>query len=143
MTTSTRSASAVLALAMTLGPLNAFAEPAFGKWISDLENPDRASGAVDALVKEGQASIGPLLSEAQEGSSKVRRGWAIVALARIGGARVDSALKAIHENGKEPQLVRTWAAAGRIEMAKSFEALIKLQPLAQSFPALNRPFRRW
>lgn len=139
MTNSTCSASALLALVMTLGPLNAFAEPAFGRWISDLENPDKASAAVASLVKEGEASIGPLLSQAQEGESKVRRGWAIVALARIGGPRVDSALKAIHENTKESQLVRTWAAAGRIEMAKSFESLIKLQPLARSFPALNRP----
>src|SRR5439155_25895450 len=67
------------------------------------------------------------------------RGWAIACLAQIGGETADRKLANIHANTSESRLVRTWAAAARIELADDPAKLAEKASLAAQFPALTRP----
>ena len=96
------------------------------------------------------------------------RGWGIAALGEIGGLDIDEALLSIHRNpannGNQPQpgfargriapggmympqagpatekqLVQTWAAAARVAMSKSSDALIEKAQLINQYPPLGRP----
>jgi hypothetical protein len=107
--------------------------------VKRLANKDTAKAALEALVAQKEAALPTLIGEALEGHDLASRGWAIVGISRIGGKDADTALRTLHNDEKQPVLPRTWAAAGRIEMAKSFETLIDLAPLAQRFPAVRRP----
>ncbi len=68
----------------------------------------------------------------------VRRGWAIVALGEIGGPEAKSRLEELLRDQRQPVLVRTWAAAARINMARDTEELLSVAPLANQFPATRR-----
>ena len=101
----------------------------------------------------------------------VARGWSIATLSEIGGLDVDEALLKIHQSdppsaekeGKqdkianlglrrirmpsglpatEHRLVQTWAAAARIALSGSAEALIEKAQLIQQFPAVARPISK-
>ncbi len=71
----------------------------------------------------------------------VARGEAIAALAGHPSPVADRALADIQSLGSAPELVRTWAAAGRIQRATSLEDLAVLAPQMTSFPAVARPMR--
>jgi hypothetical protein len=107
--------------------------------IEDLADGDKADAAVDALVKTGEPAVKHLLGEAIEGRDLASRGWAIVALTEIGGPQTNEAMKRMHADGKQPMLVRTWAAASRVQRAKTVQEVSQLANLVGSFPALGRP----
>jgi hypothetical protein len=107
--------------------------------IDDLANPKKASEAADELIKRGKPVIPDLIGEAIEGSDMALRGWAIVCMSEIGGKDVEKRLTEIHGDKKQLMLVRTWAAAGRVNMAESSEQLLELAKLIPQFPALGRP----
>ena len=145
-----RSAAAVLAAGLVLGAsgvvLAQDKEPAAQEvdeeaildLIDQLEDAKKVEAAVEKLVKIGQPAVPHLLGEALEGSSMVRRGWAIVALGEIGGREAKERLEELLRDTRQPMLVRTWAAAARINMARDTQELLSLAGLANQFPATRR-----
>src|SRR5262249_34546916 len=107
--------------------------------IDQLENAEKADDAKEKLVKIGEPAVPHLLGEAIEGKSVIKRGWSIVCLGDIGGEDVEARLTELYKDGKQPMLVRTWAAAAVVAQAKESDELIKLAPLINQFPALGRP----
>jgi len=107
--------------------------------LRQLSDSKTAPAAVEKLVAKGDAAKEHLLGEAIEGNDITRRGWAIVALAQIGGEGVDETLQKVHSDGNQPELLRTWAAAARVSSAKSTEELVELAKLVGQFPAIGRP----
>jgi len=115
-------------------------------WASDIDSlidqlgsNKTSAGAVTKLISLGEKAVPDLLDEAFDGTNSARRGWAIVCLGEIGGANVSRELEKIQKNPNHGMLVRTWAAAARIKMAKTFDDYVALAPLVGSFPALQRP----
>jgi len=108
--------------------------------IDQLEDPKRASAAADALIALGEPAVPHLLGEAAEGQEMTVRGWSIVCLAEIGGTQADERLVQLQDDPKQPQLLRTWAAAARVEIADTNQQLVKLSVLVRQFPSLARPF---
>jgi hypothetical protein len=68
-----------------------------------------------------------------------RRGWAIIALAEIGGKEADDWLAKVQSDPKHPMLVRAWAAAARVSMIDTADGLIEKASLVSEFPSLGRP----
>ena len=68
-----------------------------------------------------------------------KRGWAIAALAEIGGQDVDEYLLNVHANNAQNTVVRTWAAAARVSMTRTTNGLIEKANLIRQFPSLGRP----
>lgn len=119
----------------------AFGVPAINlqQLLADLGDDKKAESAVESLKSFGPAAIDPLVDEIVDSRNVVQIGWAIVAVAEIGGDKADRELRKLHENSSQSRLVRTWAAAARIDMAKTTDEVFALMPLASSFPALQRP----
>jgi hypothetical protein len=115
------------------------AKPTIRQLLNDLSVKEKAEAAVAELVKRGEEAKEQLKGEAIEGNDLTRRGWAIVALGEIGGKDVDELLMKVHDDEKQPALVRTWAAAARVSMVDSADELTALAPLAAQFPAVGRP----
>ena len=99
------------------------------------------------LVNMGSQAISKLVDKAFDGTHVEQRGWCIVALTRIGqkdpqksGKNIGEELKKLHNNPNHPMLVRTWAAAARVNLAQSADELLAMaRSLANRFPAINRP----
>lgn len=108
--------------------------------LADLAVIEKSQGAVEALVKQGAAAVPGLQGLAVEGSDLTQRGWAIVALARIGTEPALKTLGGLPSDAKQPGLVRTWAAAALMRSAKNLQGLVALQPWVQQFPATRRTF---
>ena len=106
---------------------------------NDLSDPEKAAAAVEQLVALGRKAVPVLSGEAIEGNDMARRGWSIVALSEIGGQDIDELFLKIHKDKGQPMLVRTWAAAGRVYMSSSVDALIEKAALIAAFPAVGRP----
>jgi hypothetical protein len=93
-----------------------------------LENAAQRTQITEALAKQASSDI-PLAG----------RGWTIAALAAIPGQDVDELLLEIQNDPNWPLLVRTWAAAARVDRCGSAAALIEKATLISDFPALGRP----
>jgi len=130
---------ALLSASMIAGVANAQDKPTIRSLINELSDAKTASAAVDALIERGDEAKEQLKGEALEGNDLTRRGWAIVVLGEIGGDDVDALLKKVHEDTKQPELVRTWSAAARVQMTDTTEELIAKAELVKQFPALGRP----
>lgn len=107
--------------------------------IEQLSDRDHAEAAVAELARRGADAIDPLLDAIADADEETAVGWAIVALSEIGDPRVDAELDKIHASTAYSMLVRTWAAAARIARADTLDALAAVAPLAQTFPAVQRP----
>ncbi len=83
------------------------------------------------------AIIARLLGVVKDDSKLPRRGWAIAALAAIGGQEVDEALLNVHADENTEKIVRTWAAAARVTMTRTTNGLIEKANLIPQFPALR------
>jgi Uncharacterized protein conserved in bacteria (DUF2330) len=152
-----RSASRVVALLLAAGTLLAVAAPAVAdqkkpetsnpalkkqtnlQLIDDLKDPKKASDAAKELISRGKKAIPDLIGEAIEGNDLSQRGWSIVCMAEIGGKEAANRLREIQNDNKQPALVRTWAAAGRVKMASTTPELLNLAGLIGRYPALQRP----
>ena len=110
------------------------ANPAAGSHVLDEATeqirmyPESRNEIIEALVAQTAADI-PLAG----------KGWTIASLANIPGQDIDEILLAIQESPKQPMLVRTWAAAARVDRCRSAAALIEKAALISRFPALSRP----
>lgn len=109
--------------------------------VQALEDGETAEAALDKLVAMGPSVVPALRDVALHGSDIGARGWAIQGLTRIDDPSADTALLGIQEYGAAPELVRTWAAAGRINRAKTLDEVLALAVLAGTYPALERPIR--
>jgi hypothetical protein len=112
--------------------------------LQKLTNRDQAPAAVKRLVNHPDAALPELVATARDAQNIRKRGWAIVALSRIGGPFADAQLEKIMDDGfagGEPKLVRTLAAAGRIRLLNSVDEMKKRVDWVREFPALARPFR--
>ncbi len=109
--------------------------------LHDLSDAEKADRAVAALAKLGERAVPKLIDTAREGGDMTARGWAIVALGRIPTESADAGLRRLQEDGALPVLVRTWAAAARINRAADADELFALAGLQSSYPALERPLK--
>jgi hypothetical protein len=108
--------------------------------IGDLGDAAKAEQAAERIGQLGERAVDDLLDEVVDGTDELRRGWAIVALGEIGGAAADSGLEKVHNDPTVPLMIRTWAAAARLQMAKDTDRLVALANLTWSLPGLTRPF---
>jgi len=107
--------------------------------VARLGDPTQSEAAGTALVALGEEAVVPLYAEAVEGLNLATRGWAIVCLAQIGGEGMDQRLSTLQDDARQPELVRTWAAAGRVRLARTTSELTQLAQAVPSMPALGRP----
>ncbi len=143
-------------LAVTLGHLMIFstihaqerAPRSLEQMIKQLGSTDTAATATEAILEYCERSadlrdkaVEALLEVAKTNDSEilVQRGWAIAALASIGGQDIDESLLNIHADEKQESVVRSWAAAARVRMTKTTAGLIEKANLINQFPALGRP----
>jgi len=114
--------------------------------LDELENAKTAKAAIKSIAEKANSdsdyreeTINQLLEIVKQDQNLAKRGWAIAALAAIGGQDVDEHLLNIHADADHETVVRTWAAAARVSMTKSVNGLIEKADLIASFPALGRP----
>jgi hypothetical protein len=81
--------------------------------IKQLANDELAPSAAASLITIGKSAISPLSEVVVSHESMVARGWAVVAVARIGGSKAKTLLDKWSTNSDLPELVRTWSAAAR------------------------------
>ncbi len=148
-----RSRATMVLVALTLG---VFAIPAFGSELTSLDSQDEmiakletsktAKSAIESIVANAKESdsnretmIKKLLGVVSIDENIPKRGWAIAALAEIGGQDVDEYLLNVHANNAQNTVVRTWAAAARVSMTRTTNGLIEKANLIRQFPSLGRP----
>ena len=114
--------------------------------IAQLETSKTAQSAIKSIVANANESdsnretmIKKLLEVINKDESIPKRGWAIAALADIGGQDIDEYLLNIHANNSQNKVVRTWAAAARVSMTHTTNGLIEKANLIGQFPSLGRP----
>ncbi len=114
--------------------------------IQQLGEKKTAQAAVDGLVaiaakgnEQRERVVKLLTGVAREEEKLSKRGWAIAALAGVGGQDVDELLLNIHADSGQPDLVRTWAAAARVTMTRTAAGLLEKAALIGQFPSLGRP----
>ncbi|MCB9895702.1 MAG: DUF2330 domain-containing protein [Planctomycetes bacterium] len=110
--------------------------------LAQLHDAGKASAAVDKLVAQGEKSVPGLIVMAFTSEQPAPQGWAIAALAEIGGEGVDRKLSVLHEDTTKSELVRTWAAAARVQLTSDTKQLVELARMASSMPALGRPIAK-
>lgn len=115
-------------------------KPTTRKLIDRLSNAKQASMTADALIARGKPALQDLIRAATKGRKISVRGWAIVCVSEIGGKDAAECLAELSTDRKQPPpLVRAWAAAGRVRMARSIEDLLEMDDLIRQTPSLNRP----
>ena len=136
-----RRSGAVLALgaglvAVTIGS-SAQAQAAFCCRVAPTD------GSEEVEIPEPRGQLERLLSRAREAVTIEDQGWAIVTVAEIGDERAEKGLEEL-ANTSSSGLVRAYAQAARIRLARSPEDLARLTPLSASHPVLVRPLKqRW
>lgn len=114
-------------------------EATIKKLIEQFADPEKVDSAVEEMLKIGKPAVPHLAGEALEGEELVRRGWAIQCMAKIGGPEADKYLAQIVADANQPELVRTWAVAGRVAIAGSVSELVDLAQYVSTYPAVGRP----
>ena len=111
--------------------------------LKDSKTAPEAIKAAVAYAKKGEDDrliiVKKLYNVARRDSELSRRGWAIAALAEIGGQDVDEHLLGIHSDDSQKDVVKNWAAAARVKMTRTLPGLLEKAQLIQKFPALGRP----
>lgn len=103
------------------------------------------AGTQVADAQHAQIAVGSsnsLISAARNSSDPIKQGNAILELSRKGTPEADLALADIISNSKYSGLVRSWAAAGRMQMTSTMTQLRNLEGLTRSFPATRRPWTK-
>ncbi len=117
------------------------APPSVESLLAALSQPERAGRAADALVERGAPSVPGLLLLAENQKADLgQRGYAIACLARLEDARIEARLRRLHRDQDEQLLLRTWAAAARIQRSRSLQQTLELAPLVTMFAATDRPY---
>ena len=101
------------------------------------------AGFLGALEAQENEIVDRLLAEARGGESPTSRGWAIVALAEIGGRAAESTLGQLQSSANS-NLVRVWASAALVHLADSPGKLATQSDWTATYPVLVRPVaKRW
>ncbi len=104
-----------------------------------LSDPETAEEALEAVMRRADA-LRRLEEVAVHGTDLSARGRAILAIQGIEGDEADAVLRALAD-GDHPELVRTWAAAARVNRAPDLPAYLDLADAYMGrYPALARPF---
>ncbi len=135
----------VFALALSAGTAFAKQDKA-SDLVKQLKDSKTASAAIEAIVSLAKTNddnrddlVRRLVTVAKKDEHLPKRGWAIAALAQIGGTDVDEYLLNLHADEDQEKIVRTWAAAARVSMTRTLNGLIEKANLIAKFPALGRP----
>lgn len=123
----------------TPGPLTAEVPPEWADHAAALGSAAGADAAVSAFIAAGSEACGVLRVIVLDDGDLSRRGRAVQALAGIDDVCSEDTLLELHRVRSLPELIRTWAAAGRVQQAKSMDDLVPLAALVSEFPALQRP----
>lgn len=129
----------LLVLLLTTTP-DAGTKKSMSQLIGELSGIETSAAALEELVARKGESLPHLQGAASEGTDLSQRGWAIVGLQRIGGPAASTTLKKLSEDQKQPDLVRNWSIAARINMVTSFTELKHLAALSHQYPATKRPY---
>ncbi len=121
------------------GPLTAKVPEAWTDQATALGSAAGADAAVAAFVSAGAEACPVLSGIAMDDGDLSRRGRAVQALTSIDAPCAEDALLQLHRVRSLPDLIRTWAAAGRVNRAKSMDDLVSVAALVSEFPALQRP----
>jgi hypothetical protein len=92
------------------------------------------------MVAKGDQSVAQLLAVARDKSHPVAQGRAIMALSEVGSTMAEAGLALVGSSTKQSTLVRTWAVAGRMQMAATTSDLFALENMTRTFPATRRPW---
>ncbi len=125
----------------------AFAIGATGLWASTAISHTPMTGLTPDLVL--QPSIDQIDSTLKETVKAAQlkdgdiaeRGRAIAELQTATDADVDQVLQALHDDGNESMLIRTWAAAARVNRTTDLDGLMALAHLPGQYPAVSRPYQ--
>jgi hypothetical protein len=121
------------------GPLTAEVPAEWADQATALGGAAGADAAVSAFIAAGSEACPVLRGIVLDDGDLSRRGRAIQALTGIDDICSEDALLELHRVRSLPDLIRTWAAAGRVAQAKTMDDLIPLAGLVAEFPALQRP----
>lgn len=102
---------------------------------------EHAAEHVDRLVRRGEAVVPRLIEAVDQSEVLSVRGWAIVALSRIGTPDAKKALARVVKNDRVPLIVQRWAGAGRIAAASTLDELIRLATNQRLYPSLQGVLR--
>jgi len=106
--------------------------------ISRLNDLEQSRRTAKLIVELGEDAVPALITQSNKKELPIR-GRAIVCLGKIGGPNATAHLKSLSQNQKQPQLVRTWAAAAMVRAARTEGELLEVASLVSSNPALGRP----
>lgn len=101
---------------------------------------EKGDAVATSMAKKGNQSVAALLGVARDTRNPVAQGRAIMALSEIGGDMAEAGLALVGSSTKQSNLVRTWAIAGRMQMAANTDDLFALENLSRNFPATRRPW---
>jgi len=110
--------------------------------LNQLSDNEKAPRAVAKIIKMGPRAIPALSGVVTEHESILAKGWAIVAVGRIGGTRAKQLLGQWYNSGRNSELIRVWAGAARIEAADNLPELQGLYSSMAHRQALHRPWNK-
>ncbi len=101
---------------------------------------EKGAGLADSMASKGDQSVAKLLAVARDTRHPVAQGRAIMALSEVGSTMAEAGLALVASSTKQSALVRTWAIAGRMQIAATTDDLFALEQNTRSFPATRRPW---
>ncbi len=112
-----RGRTLLLLLALPLAGGGQAAEtPSLSVLVRRLGNPEYAARTADQICSLGQDAVPALIKQSQS-RDILKQGWAIVCLARLGGADAMSQLNRIQSHKTTPPLVKSWVSAALVKAA--------------------------
>ncbi len=100
------------------------------------------TAALASILLLAGTSVASAQLVATSPSYAIEKGEAILALVQQGTPAADKALASMVANSNHSLLIRSWAVAGRMQIAKTTEELLALEGLSRSFPATRRPWTK-
>ncbi len=132
---------AIVAAALLLAGSGLASAQSVQTMVSQFE-ADNGEDAIARIAKGGDDTLESLVAVATSKDHPVAAGRAVLAIVKIGSSNADAQLAKISQNGANSVLVRSWAAAGRIQLARSSDELMALEGLSQGLPATRRPWTK-
>ncbi len=108
--------------------------------IAKLGNSKTSKAAVEALVKRGNRAVDDLVDFVVDSETTPARGWAIVALGRIGGERARAALRQLAARSNSSDVVGSWTRAALVAASRTEKELLEMSNLVAGFPAVQKPY---
>ncbi|MFT7521333.1 MAG: hypothetical protein ACI9MC_003484 [Kiritimatiellia bacterium] len=110
------------------------------RWVGQLGDKDGHGSAMAALTAQGASALPMLRSAALERQDPVVQGRSIVVMRQIGGTEAEIHLSHIQRTTSDP-LVRSWAAAARIQNAQDMDTVMRFAREFGTLPGVDRPLK--